>query len=230
MKPNDFSKTNISDTPPEANDAEMHRMNESYMNDFESRRQFKINQWLWVAIVVLSVIIAVQSYLLWKPLQQQSKGDSSSLGLKMDDLFKQKDPIGQWDAFDEFQKMQKRMDDFFKESTSQWETHEPPMKSFSFGGPFSQQYDLKETDDQVIVSLNLPGLNETNIDVTVQEGTLKISGTLREEKKRSKDNSTFQSKRSSHFERYLTLPQPVKENSLKVDYEDNTLTVQLDKK
>ncbi len=194
MKPSDFSKTNITDTSIEANDREMKRMNASYMNDFESRRQFKINQWLWVAIVVLSAIIAVQSYLLWKPLQKQSKVDSPSLDFKVDDFFKQKDPMGQWNAFDEFQKMQKRMDEFFKESTSSLDRHEPFMKSFSFGGPFSQQHELEETDDQIIVSLNLPGLNETNVEVTVRDGTLKISGTLQEEKNGAKTTPPFKAK------------------------------------
>ncbi|MFQ5444005.1 MAG: Hsp20/alpha crystallin family protein, partial [Nitrospinales bacterium] len=105
----------------------------------------------------------------------------------------------------------------------------PPMKSFAFGGPFSQQFDLKEKDDRYILTLELPGLDETKLNVSVEEQTVKISGTMEQVEENKDKTSVVQSRRSSHFERYLTLPGPVKPESLQIDYDKNRLIIELDK-
>lgn len=134
-----------------------------------------------------------------------------------------------WDPFEEFQKMQKRMDQIFEKDTLRLSESFPGLKSFSYGGPPSHNFSLKEGDDAYIVTLALPGLDEADLKVTVEEQSLRISGRIEKKEARKRDNSAFQSSQSEHFERYLTLPGPVKPESLKTSHKDGVLEITLQK-
>ncbi len=188
----------------------------------------KSNKYLYGIVVLLLLVIAFQSYLLFKKSSgANSRGEAA--------LFEEKDfllpdvSIRDWDPFEDFQRMQKRMDSLFGKGFSGVDSSLPNLKSFSFGGPVFQSLDLKEQGDKYVVTLDLPGLDQTKLDVSVEDHSLKISGDI-EQKDETKNGKEFsQNYRSQHFERYLTLPGPVKPETLIVDYGDAKLNISIEK-
>ena len=103
------------------------------------------------------------------------------------------------------------------------------MKSFSFGGPFAQNSDIETEGGKYVVRIELPGLDQASIDVNVEGQSLKISGNIERKDETKKDQAFVQSYQSQHFERYMTLPGPVKPETLKTEYEGSVLIITLEK-
>ena len=85
--------------------------------------------------------------------------------------------------------------------------------------------DLYETDKEVVAELDLPGFDPEKIEISVEEGVLKISGEM-EEKKEEKERGYWRKeiKRGS-FERMVRLPVPVKEDKVEAIYDKGILKI-----
>jgi HSP20 family protein len=90
--------------------------------------------------------------------------------------------------------------------------------------------DVYEEGGSVVAEMNLPGIDPDNIEVTVEDDFLKISGS-REEKKEEKNKEYFsrEIKRGS-FERVVRLPATVKGDVAEAEYCDGVLRVVVPKK
>ena len=101
-----------------------------------------------------------------------------------------------------------------------------------FGGEwsaFSPQVDVTETEDEIKVSAELPGLDQEDIDVSLSNGTLLIRGEKREEKE-EKGESYYRSERAyGAFRRDIPLPSAVDVEQVDAVFEQGVLTVTLPK-
>jgi len=89
--------------------------------------------------------------------------------------------------------------------------------------------DLYEDKDNVFVKVELAGLKKEDIDVSLEDGVLTISGERKSEVK-SEDAETHRSERFvGRFNRTVTLPSEVKADEVKAVYQDGTLTITLPK-
>ena len=89
--------------------------------------------------------------------------------------------------------------------------------------------DLFEDKDSLIVKAELPGMKKEDIDVSLHDGALSISGERRSEAKRE-DAQTHRSERFvGGFHRTVTLPSPVDIGKVTAEYKDGILTVTLPK-
>ena len=61
--------------------------------------------------------------------------------------------------------------------------------------------DMVDREDEIVLQADLPGLDEKDIDVTVQDGTLTIRGERKEEKEETKENYYYAERRSGAFAR-----------------------------
>ncbi len=200
----------------------LREMNQAFMRDHEAMRQRKINNWLLGIIVLLLMVVGAQLYLF-----SQKSGESSALP---DSTGAFSGPsIQNWDPFQHFQNIQKQMDHFFAQGLPAFDSSFPNLKSFSFGGAFSQKFDLNDQDGQYVVTLKVPGLDQKNLTVSVEEQSLKVSGEMQMEDNATKGQGSIRTYRSQHFERYMTYPGPVKPETLKVEYESDLLKVTIDK-
>ena len=89
--------------------------------------------------------------------------------------------------------------------------------------------DLYEEKDNLIVTAELPGMKREEINISVHDGTLTISG----ERKYAEQNQNTEPYRSERFfgrfHRTLSLPKPVQSDKAKASYRDGVLTVTLPK-
>lgn len=87
--------------------------------------------------------------------------------------------------------------------------------------------EVSDTDHEVRVTAELPGMNEKDVELTVQDGMLTIRG---EKKSESEDRDRGWSERYyGRFERRIALPDGADEAKCEADFRDGMLTIRMPK-
>ncbi|MEY2490405.1 MAG: hypothetical protein QOC70_2347 [Verrucomicrobiota bacterium] len=88
--------------------------------------------------------------------------------------------------------------------------------------------DLYQNNDNIVAVVELPGMRKEEIEISLHDGTLTISGERKEET--SQENGAARTERSvGKFRRSITLPTRVDVNKVSATYKDGLLTVTLPK-
>jgi HSP20 family protein len=127
---------------------------------------------------------------------------------------------------DPFTLLQQRMnglfDDFFGRPSSElWNR---------FSGGFAPQIDVSESDQEVRITAELPGLDEKEVDVTLSANLLTIKGDKREEQEEEKGNFWHSERHYGYFERTVQLPQGVDTDKAKAQFKKGVLKVTIPKR
>lgn len=89
--------------------------------------------------------------------------------------------------------------------------------------------DIKETDKEIVAEVEIPGFDPEKVEVSVEDGVLKVCGTM-DEKKEEKEKGYWRKEiRKGSFERMVRLPAAVKENAIKATYEKGILKIVMPK-
>jgi HSP20 family protein len=87
--------------------------------------------------------------------------------------------------------------------------------------------DMVERKDEIVLRADLPGLQEKDIEVSVQDGMLTLRGERKEERE-EKDEDYYYCERSlGKFSRSLTLPTGVDAEHVKATFKNGVLEVHL---
>jgi HSP20 family protein len=89
--------------------------------------------------------------------------------------------------------------------------------------------DIHEDKDNITVKAELPGMKKADIEITLHDGVLSISGERRSEEKSEKAEVYRSERFFGRFQRTVTLPAPVAADKVKAQYKDGVLTVTLPK-
>jgi len=90
--------------------------------------------------------------------------------------------------------------------------------------------DVAENDKELLVSADLPGIDPKQVEITVQENILTLSGERKAESE-SKDGSYHRIERSyGSFTRSFVLPSTVDETKVSAEYKDGVLRIHLPKR
>ena len=91
--------------------------------------------------------------------------------------------------------------------------------------------EIVENDDAFVVSAELPGISAREVDISLDDGVLTLSGEKKEEKEEGKEGSKFHmwERRYGSFRRSFTLPQAVEADKITAKATDGILTVTLPK-
>jgi HSP20 family protein len=90
--------------------------------------------------------------------------------------------------------------------------------------------DIYETESELVVTSDLPGINEKDIDVRVENNMLTVRGERKLEKTINEDNMLRVERAYGSFSRSFSLPNSVNTEAIKADYHDGVLTVKLPKR
>jgi HSP20 family protein len=85
--------------------------------------------------------------------------------------------------------------------------------------------DLSEAENVLTYSLELPGMDENNVEVAVEAGRLSIRGEKRDEREEKGANYVFKERRFGSFERIFALPANAEEDNVKAGFSKGVLTV-----
>lgn len=89
--------------------------------------------------------------------------------------------------------------------------------------------DIYETDDEVVVVADLPGLEKDDISINAMEDTLEISAETKKAGEAKKPRYFRQERRYKRFYRRLRLPAKVNPEKVKSTYRNGVLEVRLPK-
>lgn len=88
--------------------------------------------------------------------------------------------------------------------------------------------DLYQNNDNIVAVVELPGMRKEDIEISLQDGMLTISGERKEEN--GQENGATRTERfTGKFRRSITLPTRVDANKVTATYKDGILTVTLPK-
>ena len=129
--------------------------------------------------------------------------------------------ILKWDPFKELQALQERIDKLFEES----------MRGREIApAAWTPAVDIYETDDAIILEAELPGMNEKDIEVKIEDNVLTIRGERKFEEERKEENYYRMERFYGTFQRSFTLPSNVDTDKVKAEYKKGILKVTLPKK
>lgn len=89
--------------------------------------------------------------------------------------------------------------------------------------------DVYETDDKLVIKARTAGVNKEELDVSISDGILTISGTLNSGDDTDAINWHIQECYWGEFSRTLALPVSVKEDEVEAVLKDGVLTIKFNK-
>lgn len=94
---------------------------------------------------------------------------------------------------------------------------------------WSPALDLDDAKDRFVVTVELPGLKKEDIQLSIHEGVLSVSGERKLERE-NKEGETFRSERYfGKFQRSVTLPAAIDPAKVAATYKDGILSIELAK-
>ena len=119
---------------------------------------------------------------------------------------------------------------------SLWDNEVDRLFDFALGGGssytgLSPAVDVRETADDFLVTAELPGLSRDDVDVSVENGVLSISGEKREEFEEGSEtgNRHLIERRYGKFHRNFSLPRSVDAEKVEARFDNGVLHVTLPK-
>jgi HSP20 family protein len=136
--------------------------------------------------------------------------------------------LTRWEPLREFSTMQdriNRMNRLFRESYSP-EGPEEALTTTSFAPPV----DIYEDEHNITLKLEVPGIDEKDIDVRIDNNTLTVHGERKIEKEEKEENFRRVERQYGSFTRSFTLPSSVDVSQVSADYAQGVLNIKLAKK
>jgi len=90
--------------------------------------------------------------------------------------------------------------------------------------------DIYETDNEVVVRADLPGVDQRDLDIRLENNVLTIKGERKMEQEAKEDNYHRIESAYGTFVRSFTLPAIVEEDKIKAEYKNGVLKIVLPKK
>jgi len=133
--------------------------------------------------------------------------------------------LTRWEPFREFSTMQDRMNRLFRESYSP-EGPEEALTTTSFAPPV----DIYEDEHTITLKMEVPGIDEKDIDVRIENTTLTVHGERKIEKEEKEENFRRVERQYGSFTRSFTLPSSVDTGQVSAHYDKGVLKINLAKK
>jgi HSP20 family protein len=102
-----------------------------------------------------------------------------------------------------------------------------PSSMFEF--EWAPAIDVHETDNSIHVKAEIPGMSEKDINVSIENNVLTISGEKNEEKKSENKKYAVCERRFGSFFRSIALPDGIKRDGIKAAYKNGVLDIEIPK-
>src|SRR5579862_2098311 len=96
--------------------------------------------------------------------------------------------------------------------------------------PWSPAVDIFETDNELVLKADVPGVEQKDIDIQLENGTLTVKGERKFENEEKGKGFHRLERAYGSFVRYFTVPETVDPEHVKADFHNGVLTITLPKK
>jgi HSP20 family protein len=105
-----------------------------------------------------------------------------------------------------------------------------PRLPSDWPGMLKPALDIRETEKQYVITLEVPGVEEKDIQLTLDNDVLTVRGEKRQEQE-TKEGGYHRIERSyGSFQRALNLPDDANQDSIKASFKNGVLTITIDKR
>ena len=133
--------------------------------------------------------------------------------------------LTRFEPFREFATLQNRINRVFRDSYTGGDRDESLTTS-----SFAPAVDVYEDEHKVTLKIEVPGIEEKDIDVRVENNTLTVHGERKIEKEEKEENYRRVERQYGSFTRTFTLPQTVDTENVSANYDKGVLKISLPKK
>src|SRR5579883_2596089 len=133
--------------------------------------------------------------------------------------------VVRWDPFRDLGMLQDRMNRLFEDTNRGWRSDEPASTT-----TWSPAVDIFETEGEIIVKAELPGMDRKDIALNLEKNVLTLKGERRFEKEAKEENYHRIERSYGGFSRSFSIPATVDDDKIRADYKDGVLTIALPKK
>ena len=130
--------------------------------------------------------------------------------------------ITRWDPFREVAALQNRVNSLFRD----FNEGESSMTTTNF----IPAVDIYEDEKKIVLKVDVPGMQEKDIDVSVENNTLTVKGERKLEKEEKEENFHRIERRYGSFFRSFSLPNTLDINNIKAAYDAGVLRIELEKR
>jgi len=133
--------------------------------------------------------------------------------------------LTRWGPFREFSPMEDRLNRLFRESFNPVRPEEA-LTTTSLAPPV----DIYEDEHKITLKIEVPGIDEKDIDIRIEGNTLTVHGKRTLEKDEKEENFRRVERQYGSFTRSFTLPGSVDPEQVSADYDKGVLKINLAKK
>ena len=132
--------------------------------------------------------------------------------------------ITRWDPFRGLTSLQDQVNRLFEGTFAQGRSGEADLAAWA------PSVDIFEGKDELVAQVDLPGVQDKDIDVRVENNTLTIRGERKFEKNVNEDNYLRVERAYGFFTRTFSLPNTVNAEAIRAEYKQGVLTVHMPKR
>jgi HSP20 family protein len=133
--------------------------------------------------------------------------------------------IIRWDPFRDLVTLREKMNRLFEDAfTARGEEKD------LIATTWSPSVDIYETEHELVLNAEVPGINEDDIEIRIDNNTITIKGDRHFEKETKEENYHRIERSYGSFYRSFTLPQYVDKDNIKAEHENGVLRVIMPKK
>jgi len=132
--------------------------------------------------------------------------------------------LTRWEPFRELNTLQSRLNRLFEEQTR------GGSEESLTAGAFVPPVDVYEDEHSIQLKLEVPGIEEKDLDIKVENNVLTVSGERKFEKEEKEENFRRVERRYGSFTRSFTLPNTVNPEDVSADYSNGVLKIKLGKR
>ncbi len=128
-----------------------------------------------------------------------------------------------WNRLRNLSNLQEQVNQLFDSAT-------PAQADNSALTSWAPAVDIHETENEVVLKADIPGVNEKDIDVRVENNTLTVRGERSFNSEVKEDNYLRIERTYGSFSRSFGLPTTVNTEAIKAEYKNGVLTVEMPKR
>jgi len=135
--------------------------------------------------------------------------------------------VARWQPFQEFTSLQRQMNRLFDKFFGG--TPLMPFEENLSGGEFGPPVDIYEDDQQLTFKVEVPGIDEKDVKVEIENNVLTVRGERKLAKDIKEENFRRMERHYGAFSRSFTLPNSVDPEKIQANYAHGVLTIQMPK-
>jgi HSP20 family protein len=132
--------------------------------------------------------------------------------------------LTRWDPFRELSTIQDRMNRLFQD------TYSPGRDEGLSSSAFLPAADVYEDENHITLKLEIPGVDEKDLDIRVENNTLIVRGERKFEREEKEENFRRLERQYGTFVRSFALPPTVDPDKIEANYDKGVLTLSMPKR